>query len=46
MLLKYSEKVCVVFPEYHDMRKVFPQADPSSFWIRVKPEITIKTDLR
>ena len=36
MLLKYSEKVCAVFPEYHAMRAAFPLSEPSSFWIRVK----------
>jgi hypothetical protein len=46
MLLNYPEKVCAVFPEYHDMRKVFPQAEPSSFWIRVKPQHASKPDLR
>ena len=37
MLLKYPEKVCGVFPEYHEMRKAFPSSEPSSFWIRVRP---------
>jgi len=34
MMLKYPERMTVVFPEYHEMRKFFPQAEPSSFWIR------------
>ena len=37
MMIKHAERVCAVFPEYHEMRKVFPQSEPSSFWIRVKP---------
>jgi hypothetical protein len=36
MLLKYPERVGQVFPEIGDMRAVFPQSEPSSFWIRVK----------
>lgn len=36
MLLKYPEKVCSVFPEYHEMRKKFPSSEPSSFWMRVR----------
>lgn len=37
MLLKYPEKVYAVFPEYMGMRKCFPDSEPSSFWMRVKP---------
>ena len=36
MLLKYGESVCSVFPEYEEMRKVYPFSEPSSFWIRVR----------
>jgi hypothetical protein len=36
MMLKYAERVCGVFPEYWEMRKVYPSSEPSSFWIRVK----------
>jgi len=36
MILKYSQEVCDVFPEYHEMRKFYPLSEPSSFWIRVK----------
>ena len=36
MILKYPERVCNVFPEYHEMRKLYPMSEPSSFWIRVK----------
>ena len=36
MMLKYPEKVCGLFPEYYAMRKLFPQSEPSSFWIRAK----------
>lgn len=35
-MLKYPEKVCAVFPEYHDMRAAFPSSEPSSFWMRVR----------
>ena len=37
MMLKYAERVCSVFPEYQEMRKLYPFSEPSSFWIRVKP---------
>lgn len=37
LMLKHSEEVRRVFPEYHEMRKSFPVSEPSSFWIRVKP---------
>jgi hypothetical protein len=33
-MLKYPDRVCAVFPEYHVMRETFPSAEPSSFWIR------------
>jgi hypothetical protein len=36
LLLKYPEKVRAVFPEFDAMREMFPQSEPSSFWIRVK----------
>ncbi len=36
MLLKYPERVCAVFPEYHEMRKFFPNSESTSFWIRVR----------
>jgi predicted O-methyltransferase YrrM len=36
MILKYPDKVCALFPEYHDMSKAFPMSEPSSFWMRVK----------
>lgn len=36
MILKHPDIVCEVFPEYHAMREVYPQSEPSSFWIRVR----------
>lgn len=36
MMLKYPQRVCAVFPEFQDMRKVYPYSEPSSFWMRVK----------
>ena len=36
MMLKYAESVCKIFPEYQEMRKVYPFSEPSSFWIRVR----------
>lgn len=36
MMLKYPERVAAAFPEYYDMRKYYPLAEPSSFWMRVK----------
>ncbi len=37
LMLKYPDRVCAVLPEVHAMREVFPQSEPSSFWIRVRP---------
>lgn len=36
MMIKFPEKVCEVFPEFHIMRQYFPQSEPSSFWMRVR----------
>ncbi len=36
MMLRYPESVLAVFPEYHEMRRSFPMAEPSSFWMRVR----------
>jgi hypothetical protein len=36
MMLKWPEKVCAVFAEYHEMRKFYPMSEPSSFWMRVR----------
>jgi hypothetical protein len=34
---KYPEEMSTVFsPGYDMMRKIYPQAEPASFWIRVK----------
>ncbi len=37
MILNYPDKVCSAFPEYHAMRREYPQSEPSSFWMRVRP---------
>jgi hypothetical protein len=37
MMLKYPEKMCQAFPEFATMRNSFPQSEPTSFWMRVKP---------
>lgn len=37
MILNYPDRVCTVFPEYHAMRREFPESEPSSFWMRVRP---------
>jgi hypothetical protein len=36
MMIKYPEKVCEVFPEFHIMRQSFPMSEPSAFWMRVQ----------
>ncbi len=37
MILNYPDRVCAAFPEYHAMRRGYPQSEPSSFWMRVRP---------
>ncbi len=37
MMIRHPDRVCAVFPEYHDMRRAYPQSEPSSFWMRVRP---------
>jgi hypothetical protein len=37
MMLNHPEKMTAAFPEYHAMRRSFPQSEPASFWMRVKP---------
>jgi len=36
MMSKYPENLCKAFPEYQEMRRVYPSSEPSSFWMRVK----------
>jgi hypothetical protein len=36
MMLKYPQKLCSVFPEFDDMRQMFPMSEPTAFWIRSK----------
>lgn len=36
MMLKYPERVCAVFPEYHIMRQHYPMSEPSAFWMRTR----------
>jgi len=37
LLLRYPGKVTETFPELAAMRERFPQSEPTSFWIRVRP---------
>ncbi len=37
MMIRYPDRVVAVFPEYHAMRAAYPQSEPSSFWMRVRP---------
>jgi hypothetical protein len=37
MMLKYPERVVETFPEFRSMREDFPESEPSSFWMRVRP---------
>src|SRR5262249_51986311 len=37
MYFKHPEAMTAAFPEIAQMRQRFPQAEPSSFWMRVKP---------
>ena len=37
MILNYPDRVCAAFPEYHAMRREYPQSEPSSFWMRRRP---------
>ncbi|MBE0604038.1 MAG: class I SAM-dependent methyltransferase [Deltaproteobacteria bacterium] len=36
LLGRYPEKVAGTFPELAEMRKRYPQSEPTSFWMRVK----------
>src|SRR3972149_5863814 len=36
MMVRHPEKVCAVFPEFHEMRKLYPQSEPTGFWMRVR----------
>lgn len=38
MLLRHPERVHEYFPEYEAMRAAYPSSEPTSFWMRVKPE--------
>jgi hypothetical protein len=37
LLLRYPRKVTEAFPELAAMRERFPQSEPTSFWMRVRP---------
>ena len=37
LLLRYPGKVTATFPELAAMRERFPQSEPTSFWMRVRP---------
>ncbi len=34
MMIKYPEKVCHAFPEFHVMRQSYPMSEPTAFWMR------------
>ena len=36
MMLRYPDEVCSAFPEYFEMRKLYPQSEPTGFWMRVR----------
>jgi len=36
MMLMFPELMRKAFPEFDEMRKVFPESEPASFWMRVK----------
>jgi hypothetical protein len=38
MILRYPERVREFFPEYQAMRAAYPSSEPTSFWMRVKPQ--------
>jgi len=37
MMVRHPERVCAVFPEFHEMRTLYPQSEPTGFWMRVRP---------
>lgn len=37
MMLRYPERLLALVPEIADMRQVFPSAEPTAFWFRVRP---------
>lgn len=38
LLHRYPEMMHEIFPEIAEMRRTYPLAEPSSFWMRVRPE--------
>jgi hypothetical protein len=40
MMIKYPERMLSVFPEFERMRQVYPDSEPTAFWMRVKTSIT------
>jgi hypothetical protein len=38
MILRYPERVREFFPEYNVMRDFYPSSEPTSFWMRVRPQ--------
>jgi hypothetical protein len=39
-MIKYPERMLSVFPEFERMRQVYPDSEPTAFWMRVKTSIT------
>ena len=38
MALRYPERVREFFPEYDAMRNAYPSSEPTSFWMKVRPQ--------
>ena len=36
MMIKFPDKIQEIFPEFQEMRKHFPQSEPSGFWMKVR----------
>ena len=36
MMVRYPDEVCSAIPEYSEMRKHYPQSEPTGFWMRVR----------
>jgi hypothetical protein len=37
LMIRYPDKVLAAFPEFLKMRELYPQSEPTSFWMRVRP---------
>ncbi|MBI5574849.1 MAG: class I SAM-dependent methyltransferase [Deltaproteobacteria bacterium] len=36
LMVRYPERILAVFPEFLKMRELYPQSEPTSFWMRVR----------